>query len=125
MGRSKKILIYAASNLVAVFILALPFGLLSGNAEFGLAHILSNAFFICGVLEGGVGILSWVSNQGGFDMFSYASKVVLYKFKPKEKLPSYYDHVQERKEERKAWLKGCAICGGICILIALALLLLS
>lgn len=122
MKRSTKNLIYAASSALAVFLLAIPLGLFKGEQRF--VHVICNAFFVCGVLEGGVGLLTWVSSEGAFDIFSYAGKVVFYKFKPKEKLPSYYDYIQERKENRKVWLKELAICGGVCILIAFVLLFL-
>ena len=122
MKRSSKNLIYAASSLFAVFVLAIPLGLFKG--EIPLVHVLCNAFFVCGVLEGGVGLLTWAASEGTFDIFSYAGKVILYKFKPKEKLPSYYDYIQERKENRKGWLKELAVCGGVCILIAFVLLFL-
>lgn len=122
MKRSTKNLIFAASSALLVFLLSIPLGLFKG--DYAISHVLCNAFFVGGVLEGGVGLLTWAASEGTFDIFSYAGKVVLYKFKPKEKLPSYYDYIQERKENRKAWLKELAFCGGVCILIAFVLLFL-
>ena len=122
MKRSTKNLIYAASSAFAVFLIAIALGLF--KREQRIVVVFCNAFFVCGVLEGGIGLLTWVGSEGGFDIFSYASKVVLYKFKPKEKLPSYYDYIQDKKENRKVWLKELALCGLICILVAAVLLFL-
>ncbi len=119
-SRLKKILVYIVSNALAVFVFATILGLFRGEQR--LVYVFCNAFFVCGVLEGGIGVLSWASKEGAFDFFSYATKVISYKFKPKEKLPNYYDYVQERRENPKAWLKNLAGCGGVCLLIAVVLL---
>lgn len=120
--RSTKNLIYAASTALLVFLLSIPLGLFKGESR--VVNVLCNAFFVCGVLEGGVGVLTYASSEGAFDIFSYSGKVILYKFKPKEKLPSYYDYIQERSKNRKVWLKELAICGGVCIVMAFILLFL-
>ncbi len=124
MKNPVKILVYAGLTLVAVFLLSLPLGLFDAQGEIPTVQVLCNAFFACGVLEGGVGLLSWAASQGAFDIFSYAAKVIIYKFKPKEKLPNYYDYTHRNEKSRKAWLKGLTICGGVCVAIALVLLLL-
>ena len=46
------------------------------------------------------------------------------KFKPKEKLPTYYDYTHRSSENRKAWLKSLTICGGVCVAIAFVFLFL-
>ena len=122
MSRTKKNLIYAASTLFLTFLIAIFMGLFSKDRTISTVQVFCNAFFVSGVLEGGVGILSYVSKEGGFDFFSYVTQMVVYKFKPKEKLPSYYDYKQIHKETHKTWLKSLAICGALCILIATALI---
>ena len=122
MSRAVKNLIYAAATLVAVFLISIPLGLFSPQDQGGMAHVLCNAFFVAGVFEAGIGILSWASMHGAYDFFGYTGKMIVLKFRPKEKIPTYYDYVQERNDNRKPWLKELTICGGACILMACILL---
>ena len=48
--------------------------------------------------------------------------MILVKFKPKEKMQSYYDYTQEKNKNRKAWLKELTIWGAICIAISALLI---
>ena len=120
MKRSAKILILAGSTALAAILLFFVFR----QRQASIPQALCNAFFVCGVLEGGVGLLTWAASQGAFDIFSYAAKVIIYKFKPKEKLPTYYDYTHRSSENRKAWLKSLTICGGVCVAIAFVFLFL-
>ena len=124
MKKSVKHLIYCAVTLTLVFVTAVLQGLFNPPSGMRVSVIICNAFFIIGVLMAGIGILSWAGSKGTYDIFSYAGKVILVKFKPKEKLPSYYDYIQDKKENRKVWLKELAICGGVCIVMAFILLFL-
>lgn len=123
MKRAYRHLIYAAATLAAVFLAAVLMGLFSDQREEPLATVLSNAFFVVGVLTAGTGLLTWAGSKGAYDIFGYAGKVILLKFRPKEKLPSYYDYIQQKNESRKVWLKELTVCGGICIAAAALLLL--
>ena len=118
MRKSAKHLIYAAATLVAVFLLSVFLGLFSAEEKGGVIKALSDAFFIAGVFEAGVGLLSWAARQGAYDIFGYAGTVIFLKFRPKKEIPKYYDYVQERNASRKPWLKELMICGLICILVA-------
>ena len=122
MRKSVKYLIYATATLVAVFLISIPQGLFHPQDKGGLVQVLCNAFFVAGVFEGGIGILTWVSEQGGHDIFGYSGKVIFSKFRPKEEVPKYYDYVENKKANRKPWLRELAVCGGVCILIACILL---
>ncbi len=122
--RNRRPLIYAAASAVAVLLVASLMGVFKAPSTQELLRILCDAFFVVGVLLGGVGLLSWIGSNGFFDIFSYAVKVVVIKFRPKAKLESYYDYKQNKDEERKPWLKGLLFCGGICIILACLVLVL-
>lgn len=122
MKKSVKHLIYAAVTLTLVFVTAVLQGLFNPPSGIRVSVIICNAFFIIGVLMAGIGILSWAGSKGTYDIFSYAGKVILVKFKPKEKMQSYYDYTQEKNKNRKAWLKELTIWGAICIAISALLI---
>jgi hypothetical protein len=122
MKKSVKHLIYGAVTLTLVFVTAVLQGLFNPPSGMRVSVIICNAFFIIGVLMAGIGILSWAGSKGTYDIFSYAGKVILVKFKPKEKMQSYYDYTQEKNKNRKAWLKELTIWGAICIAISALLI---
>ncbi len=122
MKKSVKHLIYGAVTTALVFVTAVWQGLFNPPSGMGVSVIICNAFFIIGVLMAGIGILSWAGSKGTYDIFSYAGKVILVKFKPKEKMQSYYDYTQEKNKNRKAWLKELTILGAICIAISALLI---
>ena len=122
MSKTKKNLIYAAVSAAIVLIIAAVRGLFSSQDTQEVLNILCDAFFIAGVLFGGVGMLSWAASKGAYDIFSYAGRVIVLKFRPKEDIPKYYDYVQEKNQSRKVWLKELAICGAICLAISAILL---
>ena len=122
MSKPVKHLIYAAVTMALVFVTAVLQGLFNPPDGTRVPVIICNAFFIIGVLMAGIGILSWVGSKGTYDIFSYAGKVVMVKFKPKEKMPSYYDYTQEKSKNRKVWLKELTVWGAICIAISALLI---
>ena len=122
MKKSVKHLIYAAVTLTLVFVTVVLQGLFNPPSGMRVSVIICNAFFIIGVLMAGIGILSWAGSKGTYDIFSYAGKVILVKFKPKEKMQSYYDYTQEKNKNDKAWLKELTIWGAICIAISALLI---
>ena len=122
MKKSVKHLIYCAVTLTLVFVTAVLQGLFNPPSGMRVSVIICNAFFIIGVLTAGIGILSWAGSKGTYDIFSYAGKVILVKFKPKEKMQSYYDYTQEKSKNRKAWLKELTVWGAICIAISALLI---
>ncbi len=122
MKKSVKHLIYCAVTLTLVFVTAVLQGLFNPPSGMRVSVIICNAFFIIGVLMAGIGILSWAGSKGTYDIFSYAGKVILVKFKPKEKMQSYYDYTQEKSKNRKAWLKELTVWGAICIAISALLI---
>ncbi len=121
-SKTKKYLIYAAASAVAVLVIATILGVFTATNAKDATMVICDAFFVAGVLLGGVGILSWIGKSGTFDIFSYSAKVIVYKFRPKAKLDNFYDYKQDKEKNRKPWLKELTICGGICILLAVVML---
>ena len=64
-----------------------------------LLLILTDGFFVSGILVLSVGVLCYVSEKGGFDMLSYTFSSVI----KKRKGESYYSYVTSKKAGRK-WL---------------------
>ena len=121
MTKRVKHLIYFAVTMTLVFVAAVLQGLFNPPEGLRVSVILCNAFFIIGVLMSGIGVLSWAGSKGTYDIFGYAGKVVLYKFKPKEQMPTYYDYMQEKNKNRKVWLKEVAFWGAVCVVISVIL----
>ena len=123
MSKTKKNLIYAASSAAIVLIIAALRGVFSSENTQDFLRILCDAFFIAGVLLAGVGLLTFAASKGAYDIFSYAGKVIIMKFRPKQEVPKYYDYIQEKNQNRKVWLKELAICGAVCLALAALLLI--
>lgn len=68
------------------------------------ARHLSDGFFVIGMFVTGVGLLTWVSTTGFFDIFNYAFKSLLVLFTPfvkPENFPKFYDYKTMKAENRK------------------------
>ncbi len=65
---------------------------------------VSDALFVVGFLNLGIGALIWISTTGFFDILAYGLKSVIYLFTPIKKDVSkggYYEYKMEKKEKRK------------------------
>ena len=76
-----------------------------GYAEWGLARMISDGFFVAGVMLSGLGALVWVANFGGFTALGYGWYLLVRKLsasraKFEERL-SYLEYVRQRREKRK------------------------
>jgi len=86
-------------------------------------HVLSDAFFVPGVVITGIGALMFVSNEGSFDGLSYAllSFIKMFGYKKDEKLKTYNDY-KEDKHKKKNSVAFILISG--LILIAMSVIML-
>lgn len=111
MNTEKKI-IWArrAATLVADIALAVVVAVYRYNnppAELESIPVLwaaSDALFVVGFLNFGIGALIWISTTGFFDILAYGLKSVIYLFTPIKKDMSkggYYEYKMEKKEKRK------------------------
>ena len=65
---------------------------------------LSDGLFVAGVVFTGLGLLTWVSTTGFFDMFSFAVKRAAEMLMPWVKLkdrPNFYEYKMEKEAKRK------------------------
>ena len=65
-------------------------------------QLLSDSFFVPGVVITGFGLLVYVSNEGAFDGMKYAvmSFINMFKSRPEKKYNSFYEY-KERRKTRK------------------------
>ena len=87
-------------------------------------HILSDAFFVPGVLLIGFGLILFASNEGTFDMLSYGLLSFFNLFRrdmTKMKYHDYHDYKESKREKRQSF--GHLIIIGL-IFIALSILML-
>lgn len=88
-----------------------------------------DAFTIPTVFFIGIGIISWVSALGGYDMLGFAvSRFSLHNILPgvgaKEDKKSYYEYKQEKEEKGRTWLKEMFVVGLAGLILCLILLAL-
>lgn len=95
-------------------------GLFKQTDKSEIFKILSDAFFIPGVLVFGMGALIWCGNEGTFDMLAYGVRQFFGLFKRNpldEKYKSFYDY-REAKKQRKKSFGYLLIIGGCCLALS-------
>lgn len=119
---------YAVTAFVAL-VIAIPVahaqGFAFGQEMYRNAGCLSDGFFIAGALLTSVGILTWISTTGFFDLLAYAihSIPVLFSaIKKPEENESYYDYKMMREENRGKPLYFLVIVGVVCLLLSVIFL---
>ena len=96
-------LIALGAGTALAVVIALLRGMGSGNTTAMNAGIMSDGFFIVGVLAAGVGALMAIAGKTDFfDMLSYGSKSLL-KLIPftRQKHQTFYDYKLEKQAKRK------------------------
>ena len=74
------------------------------NTPIPVIHTLSDAFFVIGFFNFGLGGLVKVSATGFFDIFGYSAKAILNVFVPRSVFQdsgSYYEYKVKKAEKRK------------------------
>lgn len=87
--------------------------------------LLSNAFFVPGVLIAGAGLIVFASNGGAFYMLGYGAHVFIDKFKrdlSKRKYKDFYEY-QEEKKKKKLKFGFLLIVGGAFIVLAVIMII--
>ena len=96
-------LIALGAGAVLAAVIALLRGMGSGNTTAVNAGIMSDGFFVVGVLMAGVGALMAISGKTDFfDMLSYGGRSLL-KLIPfmRQKTQTFYDYKLEKQAKRK------------------------
>ena len=98
-------LISTAVGLVLAFVIMLAQNIFGQEKGSDVFRILSDSFFVSGVLLTGAGLLLFVSNNGMFDMLSYGITTffVARKKNVKErKYKDYYEYKQAKSEKKRS-----------------------
>ncbi len=114
-----KYLITMFIGLLLAFLVALSKNIFDQTILKNIYHILSDAFFVSGVLITGIGLLVFVSDEGVFDGLSYAVIAFLNMFKSKDtrRFNSLYEY-KEYKHREKTRIRFLLISGLILLIIA-------
>lgn len=113
-------------GLIAAFIICCTKGIFSKKTLADVYHILTDAFFVPGVIILCFGLLVFASNEGNFTMMSYGIKRFFSLFKrdiSKELGQTYADYKLAHKGEKHPILY-LLICGGVLIVISILFLFL-
>lgn len=112
-------------------VIALAVCLLDRKADAGIAYILSNGFFVAGVLVMGFGGLTYVRNEGMFDIFSFGVSRLftvrwpgLSPMSEEHRKEKYVDYKVRKQKERKTSPKGLLAAGGLYFILAVLMLVI-
>lgn len=115
-------IITSAVTIVIAFMVGLAENIFHVSSGIALLKILSNMFFVSGVLIFGVGGIVWCTNKGTFRIFGYTGKCFLLLFQTSDKKianrQSFPDYCEEKDKKNKPFahflLIGlAAICLGL------------
>lgn len=88
----------------------------SGQLDLSVRYvrILSDAFFIAGMLTFCIGLILFAANAGGLYAAGYLWKKLAQKIsRGKKEVPDYYDYVEEKRAKKKISLSHFFISSGI------------
>lgn len=106
MNENSKLRAYLI-NLAVAAVMAmsgmLAWDLFAQTEPLAVIKILSDSFFLPGVLLVGASLIGWVASKGTFDMFGYTGHNFINMFKRDSYLKheSYYDYKAKKDEKRK------------------------
>ena len=92
-----------------------------------MIRVLSDAFFLPGILMILCGLLVIVSNEGAFDSLAYTGKSVRRFFipeRPGEKRVTYREYVEQRREKKATGFSFLFVIGGVFTAIGLIFMLI-
>lgn len=85
--------------LIAFFFIAANQGFAGTLSGTDRTRVISDGFFVSGVLVGGCGLMVFVSRKGSFDIISYGVKAAIRIIFKTEDGESYYDYKQRKAEK--------------------------
>ncbi len=121
------------SFLFVLFLFSLTFCLeVFGPMNISLSlhklRVLSDSFFIGGIIPVLFWLLVWVNEKGAFDLLSFSVKKIwssIFRSNKNYFVGSYYDYVSKRRKNAKAIHYEVLIIGGISLLLGVMFALLS
>ena len=120
-------LICAGVILAIALFIAKESGIFSEKTPSDIFRILSDSFFVPGILFIGSGALGWMATKGTYDMISFGCGRVARNFIPgmdKEKFDNFYQYKQRRDEDGRKWKPHLFISGMAAFLLALVFTIL-
>lgn len=121
----KKSLITLLIGFAVAGLIAWTKGVFVQTAPMQIFHILSDSFFVSGVVIAGVGLLVFSSNEGTFDMLAYGMRSFfdLFRRNSAKRYESFYDYRSSRAANKFGF--GFLLLSGVIILaIAVVMYLL-
>ena len=114
--KQNKLASYITSLVFAMtvfFVGALAWDLFAQTELLTIVKILSDCFFLPGVLLVGIALIGWVSTKGTFDIFGYSFRGLIGLFKSESyyKTESFYDYRVKKDEKRKPFNKAMMLVG--------------
>ncbi len=104
MKKARKYIITITIGLIIAFLIMVLKSIFKQDNARDVMHILTDAFFVSGVLITGYGLLVVSSNGGTFDMLVYGVSKFFNMFRKdmkKEKYKSFYEYRLVKAEEGK------------------------
>ena len=98
----KKSMITLLIGLAIAGLIAWSKGVFTETAPIQIFHILSDSFFVSGVVIAGIGLLVFSSNEGTFDMLVYGVKSFwdMFRRNGTKRYDSFYDYRTSRQENK-------------------------
>ena len=102
MKSLKKYLITFLIGCVGVFLILWYKDIFSQTEPVKIFHILTDAFFVVGVVVTSAGLLVFSSNEGTFDMLVYGVRSFMdfFRKEKRNKFDTFYDYRQSRAETK-------------------------
>ena len=116
---AKKYLICFGIMAIITVIMVISFGYSSDDSLAVKYTILSDSFFVPGIIMLLVGLLIWVSTTGFFDALAYGATVFIKgftRFKRTERFERFYEY-KERKAEGRGFTHGYLLISGLVYLL--------
>lgn len=104
--------------LIALVFIAANHGFAGTLSTLDMAKVLSDGFFVSGVLVGGVGMMIFVAGKGSFDILAYGVKAAIRIIFKRDEGESYYDYKQ-RKAEKVTPCAHMILVGALMIILSL------
>lgn len=122
MKKKRNYLICALLILAVALLMSWQRGLFSVTAASEAFRILSDSFFVPGILFMGCGLLGFASSKGTYDMIGFGFGRMVRNFVPnmdKHKYDDFYKYKQRRDEGGRRWKPYLLISGAAAFALAL------
>ncbi len=105
MKKYYKYLITTIIGLLMALLIMVSKDIFNKTEPVEIFHILSDAFFVPGIMLTGFGLLVMASNGGTFDMLVYGTKLFFGLFKPvwEKNNESFFEYREKKRSKKKSY----------------------